>query len=180
MVMVTYSVQYSLLYSFFTHYMDKFMHLRWLLIIIWISHDILTIVSYFLFIIISLTCRLHARECWQTLQNIDFLSWPWIWRTSRSIFRYISIKIFKKFRLIGISTKLKSTGIHYPWDPILGWWRKLAPSPCLDVPGWLLCSLPCSSYQGCLHVGHSVFTTFISTAGYRNVFRKWRKNLLVN
>ena len=52
---------------------------------------------------------------------------------------------------------IQNSGIYYPWDPILGRWRELAPSPCLDVPGWLLCGLSCFSYQGCLHVGHSLF-----------------------
>ena len=150
------------------------MHLRWLLIIIWISHDILSIVSYFLFIIISLTCRLHARECWQTVQNIDFISWPWIWRTSRSIFRYMFTKLLEIQLLVN-----SNSGIHYPWDPILGWWRKLAPSPCLDVPGWLLCGLPGFSYQGCLHVGHSVFQLLrlISTACWIKIcYQKMTQN----
>ena len=161
--------------------MDKFMHLRWLLIIIWISHDILSIVSYFLFIIISLTCRLHARECWQTLQNIDFLSWPWIWRTSRSIFRYMfTFTKLLEVQLL-VNSKLYRNLLSMGFDTGL---MEKTGSIALSGCSWLAAPWPSllflSRMLTCRALSISAFTTFISTAGYRYVIRKWRKNLLVN
>ena len=62
MVMVTMCTIYLMPSdSFFAHYMPRFMHLWWLLIIIWISHDILRAVSYFLyhyyFINLQIACK---------------------------------------------------------------------------------------------------------------------------
>ena len=58
---IVYNLPYMPSNSFFAHYISRFMHLWWLLIIIWISHDILRAVSYFLyhyyFINLQIACK---------------------------------------------------------------------------------------------------------------------------
>ena len=137
--------------SFFAHYMPRFMHLWWLLIIIWISHDILRAVSYFLYHYYFINLQI---ACKGMLTNSAKQWLPFLAMNLENFKKYLQVCFTKTLK--NINWNLNSTGVHHPWDPILGGWRKLASPHRLDVPGRLLCGLPRSPGQGCLHVGLSV------------------------
>ena len=111
--------------SFFAHYMPRFMHLWWLLIVIWISHDILRAVSYFLYHYYFINLQI---ACKGMLTNTAKHWLPSLAMNLENFKKYLQVCFNKTFRniIIESSNPQESTihGIRY-WVDGENWLHRI-------------------------------------------------------